>query len=147
MFRLFLVLNIYQQYIYIYLFFRVPEVFIISFSLFHCEYIKFVIRFQFFIYLDTNRRIFIVNEKTLEVTRMSYEYDPRQLGSQRSGQSSRVLTDQCEEMLFDFSGGESSEKHDISDQTDQDLDIWKILPGGISSRDDLVIEFGKCNRI
>ena len=71
---------------------------------------------------------------------MSYEYDPRELGKRRKAQPASMsvhqdeLSTNCEEILFDFSEDQSSEK-----QRDQDLDIWKILP-----KDDLVIEFGKC---
>ena len=76
---------------------------------------------------------------------MSYEYDPRALGKRRKAQPASTsvhqdeLSTNSEEILFDFSEVQSSEKQNIPDQRDQDLDIWKILP-----KDDLVIEFGKC---
>lgn len=77
---------------------------------------------------------------------MSYEYDPRDLGNKVLDSSVPALQDvlrsNCEAMLFDFSSAES-EKQSISEQCPQDEDIWKILPGGITAKDDLVIEFGK----
>ena len=77
---------------------------------------------------------------------MSYEYDPRDLGKKLIESSvpalQDVLRNNCEEILFDFSSAES-EKQNISEHCSQDVDIWKILPGGITTKDDLVIEFGK----
>ena len=67
---------------------------------------------------------------------MSYEYDPRELGRKERDQQSKsgniselqqaLRTEDCQQMLFDFSPGESSDK-----QTNQDeeLDIWKMIPG------------------
>ena len=69
---------------------------------------------------------------------MSYEYDPRELGrkgrdqlfQQSSGDISELQqamrTEDCQQILFDFSPGQSSDKHK---NQDEELDIWKMIPG------------------
>ena len=60
---------------------------------------------------------------------MSYEYDPRELG--RKGRNISELqqalrTEDCQQILFDFSPGQSSDKHK---NQNEELDIWKMIPG------------------
>ena len=66
---------------------------------------------------------------------MSYEYDPRELG--RKGQDQQtsgdiaelqqaLRTEDCQRILFDFSPGQSSDKQG---NQDEELDIWKMIPG------------------
>ena len=69
---------------------------------------------------------------------MSYEYDPRELGrkgrdqlfQQSSGDISELQqamrTEDCQQILFDFSPGQSSDKQK---NQDEELDIWKMIPG------------------
>ena len=66
---------------------------------------------------------------------MSYEYDPRELGRKGGDQPSSgniseleqaLGTEDCQQILFDFGTEESSDKHR---NQDEELDIWKMIPG------------------
>lgn len=60
---------------------------------------------------------------------MSYEYDPRELGRRQpdiSELQQALRTEECQQILFDFSPGESSDKQRTQDE---EIDIWKMMPG------------------
>ena len=66
---------------------------------------------------------------------MSYEYDPRELGRKGRDQPSSgniseleqaLGTEDSQQILFDFSPEESSDK---DRNQDEELDIWKMIPG------------------